>query len=369
MAENINMGSNTSTENNDEISLKELIQKIKEWVDFLKTKWKVILLAGVIGASIGIVYALFQKPTYKAVLTFALEEDKGGGGGAGLGGLASSFGIDLGSSGGGAFAGSNLMELMKSRLLVEKTLLNPVVVKGDTLSLAEYYIQINKLRENWSEKPEFKNIQFLPNADRTEFSLQQDSILQTIYKGLVKEGSSGNGLAITQKDKKISITSIEVVSESEIFSKLFCENLVKETTEFYIETKSKKARLNTEILQRQTDSIRNELNNAITGVAAASDNVYNLNPALNVKSSPGKRRQVDVQANTAILTQLVAQLEMSKVTLRKETPLIQVIDRPILPLEKEKVGKLKSLILGGFLAGFLTVLYLIFSNLYKKIIA
>ena len=366
MAENINMGSNTSTENNDEISLKELIQKIKEWVSYLKTKWKTILLVSTLGASIGIVYALFQKPTYKAVLTFALEEDKGGGGGlGGAMGLASTFGIDLGSSGGGAFAGSNLMELMKSRLLVEKTLLNPVVVKGDTLSLAEYYIQINELREKWNKKPELKNIQFLPNADRTEFSIQQDSILQTIFKSLTDLKS----LTISQKDKKVSITNIEVISENEQFAKVFCENLAKETTEFYVETKSKKARLNTEILQRQTDSIRNELNNAITGVAAASDNVYNLNPALNVKSSPGKRRQVDVQANTAILTQLVAQLEMSKVTLRKETPLIQVIDRPILPLEKEKVGKLKSLILGGFLAGFLTVLYLIFSNLYKKIIA
>jgi uncharacterized protein involved in exopolysaccharide biosynthesis len=66
---------------------------------------------------------------------------------------------------------------------------------------------------------------------------------------------------------------------------------------------------------------------------------------------------------------LVAQLELSKVSLRKETPLVQLIDRPILPLEKDKVGRLISLVLGGFLAGFLTVLYLIFSNLYKKIIA
>ena len=357
---------NPSPIETDEISLKELIQKIKDWVAYLKTKWKIIFLAGVLGASIGFIYALFQKPTYKAVLTFALEEDKGGGGGlGGAMGLASSFGIDLGSSGGGAFAGTNLMELMKSRLLVEKTLLNPIVVKGDTISLAEYYIQINELRDKWNEKPALKSIVFLPNANRELFSLQQDSILQTIFKSL----TDPKALSINQKDKKVSITSIEVVSESEKFAKAFCENLAKETSEFYIETKSKKSRLNTEILQRQTDSIRNELNNAITGVAAASDNVYNLNPALNVKSSPGKRRQVDVQANTAILTQLVAQLELSKVTLRKETPLIQVIDRPILPLEKDKLGKLKSLILGGFLAGFLTVLYLVFSNLYKKILA
>ena len=127
--------------------------------------------------------------------------------------------------------------------------------------------------------------------------------------------------------------------------------------------------MNFDILQKQTDSIREALNRDISGVASANDDVYNLNPALNIKSSPGKRKQIDVQANTAILTQLVSQLEMSKVTLRKETPLIQVIDRPILPLEKDEVSKLKALILGGFLAGFLTILYLIFSNLYKKITA
>jgi uncharacterized protein involved in exopolysaccharide biosynthesis len=65
---------------------------------------------------------------------------------------------------------------------------------------------------------------------------------------------------------------------------------------------------------------------------------------------------------------LVAQLELSKVSLRKETPLVQIIDRPILPLEKDKVGKLKSFLLGGFLAGFLTILYLLFGQLNRKMV-
>ena len=356
---------NTPQIDNDEISLKELVLKIKEWYQFLLTKWKLIVLAGVIGGLIGFTYAYFQKPTYKAVLTFALEEDKGGGGMSGALGLASQFGFDIGGSGGGAFAGSNLIELMKSRLLVEKTLLNPIEVNGKTISIAEYYIQINKMREAWDEKPAFKNIQFLPNADRASFTLQQDSILKGIFSAV----TGPKNLTIGQKDKKVSITSIEVVSSNENFSKIFCENLAKETSEYYVEIKSKKARLNVEILQKQTDSIRAELNSAITGVASAADNVFNLNMAMNVKRSPGARRQVDVQANTAMLTSLVTNLEMSKMALRKETPLIQVIDKPIFPLEKEKVGKLKSLVLGGFLAGFLTVLYLVFSSLYKKLIA
>jgi len=350
---------------NDEISLKELILKIKEWYQFLLTQWKLIVLMGLIGGVIGFTYAYFQKPTYKATLTFAMEEEKSGGGGlSGALGLASSLGIDLGSSAGGAFAGSNLIELMKSRKLVEKTLLSPITVNGKTQSLADYYLEFNEVKKGWDEKPLLKGVNFPIDADREKFTLQQDSILKGISTGLVK-----TDVIVSQKDKKISILSIEVNSTNEKFAKTFCETLAFETSEYYVEIKSKKARMNVEILQKQTDSIRAELNSAITGVASAADNVFNLNMAMNVKRSPGVRRQVDVQANTAMLTSLVTNLEMSKMALRKETPLIQIIDRPIFPLEKEKLGKLKSLVLGGFLAGFLTVLYLVFTTLYKKMIA
>ena len=352
----------------DEISLKELIQKIQEWLAYLKTQWKLIIAVSAIGGAMGVTYAFITKPSYKAVMTFVLEEDKGGGM-SGAMGLASSFGIDLGgASGGGLFTSSNIIELMKSRLVIEKTLLNAVPYtangKTETISLAEYYIRANELRKAWENKPAISNIQFAPNANRANFSLQQDSILEKISSGIIK-----NNLTIAQKDKKVSIISVEVKTGNELFSKLFCEQLAKETSDFYIETKSKKSKLNVEILQKQTDSIRGELNGAITGVASAMDNVFNLNAALSSKSAPSKRRQVDVQANTAILTQLVAQLELAKVNLRKETPLIQTLDQPILPLEKEKVGKLKSLLLGGFLAGFLTVLYLVFGRLYKNLVA
>jgi hypothetical protein len=353
---------------NDEISLKELIIKIKEWFAFLKSKWKIIILAGVIGGLIGLTISFFEKPTFKATLTFAMEEDKGGGGGglSGALGLASSFGIDLGGAGGGgAFAASNLIELMKSRLIVEKVLLSPMLLNGKTISIAEYYIIINNLRKDWEKNPALKNIQFLPNSDPNKFSLQQDSILQKIHKTLIDK----DHLSILQKDKKVTILSIDVISEDEIFSKIFCESIAKETSDFYVETKSKKARINTDVLQKQVDSVRYELNGAITGVAAETDNVYNLNPAFNIRGAASKKKQIDVQANTAILTNLVVQLELAKITLRKETPLIQLIDRPILPLTKEKFGKLKSIILGGFLAGFLTVLYLVFTHLFKKILA
>lgn len=349
---------------NDEISLTELIKKIKDWYLFLLSKWKIIILAGIIGASLGLIYSFIKKSTYNATLTFAIEDEKGGSGGIGSAlGLASSFGLDLGGGGGGIFAGSNLVELFKSRTMVEKTLLTPVNVNNKVYSLAEIYIQNNNWRKKWSDKPKLSSIQFLPNINRKSFSREQDSILGIIYNNL-----SRSGLSVNQKDKKVSIITIDVSSTDELFAKYFCEALVKQVGEFYIETKSKKARLNMSILERQVDSIRSELNGAITGVAVANDNTFNLNPALNVRRAPSARRQVDVQANTAILTELVKQSELAKVTLRKETPLIQIIDKPILPLEKHSFGMIKGIIIGGFLFAFLMLLYLICRKILDNLI-
>lgn len=349
---------------NDEISLKELIEKGREWFSYLLSQWKVIVLAGIVGAGLGLAYSFSKKPVYTASLSFALEDEKGGGGLGSALGLASSPGLDLGGGGGSIFTGSNLTELFKSRAMVEQTLLSPVVVDGKAVSLAEMYIQNNEWRDQWNENPKFKAIQFLPDTKRKYFTRVHDSILGVMYQDLSK-----NGLVVGQKDKKIAIITIDVSSTNELFSKYFTESLVKEVSDFYVTTKSKKARENMDILERQTDSIRGALNGAITGVAVANDNTFGLNPAMNVRRAPSARRQVDVQANTAILTELVKQTELAKVTLRKETPLIQVIDQPILPLKKEQFGKAKGIVFGGTLAGFLTVMGLAVRRMFTKVVS
>ena len=97
---------------NEEISLKELIQRIQEWVAYLKTQWKIIIGIAALGALFGLAVAIFKKPNYLATTTFVMEEDKGGGGGLGGAlGLASSFGIDLGGGGGGLFSSTNIIDI------------------------------------------------------------------------------------------------------------------------------------------------------------------------------------------------------------------------------------------------------------------
>ncbi len=347
---------------NDEITLKELLVKIKAWNDYLLSRWLIILSFGIFGGVIGLLYSFSQKPVYTASLTFALEDQQQGGMFSGAMGLASQFGFDIGGTGGGMFVGTNLIELFKSRRMVEQALLKPISVNGESISFAEMFIGNSNWREGWNKRQDLKSINFLPNADRQQFNRVQDSLMGVIYESI----SKGN-LRVEQKDKKVDIITIELESGNENFAKFFSEALAREVSDFYVLTKSKKARLNLDILVKQTDSIRGELNGAITGVAIANDITFNLNPALNVRRAPSARRQVDVQANTAILTELVKQTELAKVVLRKETPLIQIIDKPIFPLKKTKFGKLKGIVIGGLFAGIIILLILIIKRVLKQL--
>ncbi|WP_317125453.1 Wzz/FepE/Etk N-terminal domain-containing protein [Flavobacterium aquicola] len=346
----------------DELSIKELLEKVNDWWSYLISKWRIIILVGIIGGILGLLISFLKKPTYTATLSFVLEDD--GSSGSGLGGamgLASQFGFDLGSGGGGIFTGDNLMELFKSRRMVEETLLSPVnVLEGKKISLAEMYIDDQGWRQNWIEDSKLKNIKFLPKMKREIFTREHDSILGKMY-----EIFSMSDFAVEQPDKKVSIINIQMTSKNEVFSKVFIESLVKVVSEFYVDTKSKKARLNMIILEKQVDSVRNELNSALTGVAMANDNTFNLNPALNVRRVPSAKRQVDVQANSTLLAELVKQTELAKVSLRRDTPLIQVIDAPVYPLKKNEFGKIKSIFIGSFLSILFLILFYILRKEYQ----
>jgi hypothetical protein len=347
----MNQTSNSIIEN-DEISFFEIVKSFKSIVNYIFSKWKILFFTTLISMSLGYFYAKSIPIEYKASLVFAIDGDKGSS--VGAIGLASQFGLDLGQNGTGTFEGSNLIELMRSRSIIEKTLLDSISTSVLNKTLAQYYLDLNNIKVFDINK---NIITFKCNEDRSNYSVTKDSLLEQLYIKILS-----NHLVIKQM-KKVSFINIEVISNDEKFSKVFCEQIALQVSRFYSDTKSKKARINVEILQKQADSIRSELNYAISGVASANDNVFNLNPSVNVKRTTAAKRQIDVQFNTAILTQLISNLELAKVNLRKETPLIQIIDKPIFPLEKIKVSKSKTMMTFAIVTLLINIIVLL---IFKK---
>lgn len=321
-----------------------------------------MVVCGLLGGVLGFAYAYFNKPVYTATTTFVLEAGDKGSSLGNLGGLASMAGIDLSGGGGGLFQGENLLEFYKSRRMIQESLLSPMP-SDNKQWLIDRYIQINELRKGWEKKPELKNIDFKqPTANATQQRLR-DSVLAAIVTDI-----NNNYLDVAKPDKKLSIIKVAVKAKDETFAKEFNNTMVNNVNAFYKQNKTEKLAKNVNILQHKTDSVRAVMNGAIYSAAAVADATPNLNPTRQVQRlAPVQRSQFSAETNKAILATLVQNLEMSKMTLLKETPLIQVIDEPIYPLPKEKLGKLKALIIGGLLGGFLSVMLLVVRRIFKQL--
>lgn len=347
-----------------EISLKELILKTRDWCKYLLSKWYILFFATLIGGGVGFYYATTKQITFTATTTFVLESAEGTGGGVGqMAGLAALAGVDLGMSGGGIFQGDNLFELYKSRKMIEATLLLPS--KSDsTLLLLDRYLALSNAKSSWKDKkPELLQIDFTKKNPK-ELVRDRDSILQKAVQDINK-----NNLIVGKVDKKSVIIKVDVKSADEVFSKEFNEALVNEVNKFYIQTKTKKSLDNIAILQDKTDSVRAVMNGNIATAAVVIDDTPNLNPTRQAQRLvPTQRSQFSAETNKAILGQLVQNLEMSKMALMKEAPLIQKVDEPVYPLQTIGKGVFKLTIFGSIICLIISIFFLVSRRMLSELL-
>jgi len=346
-----------------EFTIKEIVLNVQDWFKYLISKWYILIIAGILGGALGALYAKFTKPIYTARTTFVLESGGNKNGGLGqMADLAALAGVDLGQANGGMFQGDNLFELYKSRKMIEAVLLSPLKSDSSKL-LIDRYFQMSKTKDEWQKnKPELLKIDFRDDS-QGPLLRSRDSLLKVVVQNINK-----NNLVVDKNDKKSTIVKVDVNSQDEIFSKEFNETLVAKVNEFYINTKTKRSADNIQILQYKTDSVRAVMNGNITAAAIAIDGTPNLNPTRQAQRLiPTQRSQFSAETNKAILGQLVQNLELAKVSLMRELPLIQKVDEPIFPLEKKKIGLLTAIVIGSFLFIFFISIFLLLQKLFRNI--
>lgn len=353
--------------NENKASLKKMFLAIREWIQYFVSKWHIIFLFALVGAILGLGYSLTKKTLYTATTSFVLEGTGKTGALGTYAGIASSFGIDLGGAGGGLFEGENILELYKSRNIIINTLLDEANFGMKKQMLINRYIDFNKLREKWEQNPELRNFQFNQN---NQYSTPKEQLLHdSILKQIVSDISKKN-LLVEKKDKKLNIIYVTVRSHDELFSKAFNEKLVNNVNNFYLSTKSKRNLANITILQAKADSVRNNLKGAINHGAAVADATPNQNPSrMAQRIAPMQNARVNAEINQQVLSTLLQNLEISKINLLKDTPLIQIVDGPMLPLEKSKVGRFFSIIVGTLIFTFIAFTFLFFKKFILDILS
>lgn len=345
--------------------IKRLITDTQYWVKYLIKRWYWFLVIGFLGGGIGFIVAMEMPKYYSATTTFVLESGESSDGGIGkYAGIASAMGVDFGSTGGGIFQGDNILELYRSRKMIESALMTDI---SDTIGeqvIALYFVEKDKIKEWKKTDPELLDIDFRRDKQKSKYlQRKRDSIITSTVSDINK-----NYLSVTKPDKKLSIIKVDVKSKNERFSFQFNESLVKEVNKFYVQTKTKKSIDNINILQSKADSVRAIMNGSISTAAVVIDHTPNLNPTRQAtRIIPTQRAQFSAETNKAILEQIVKNLEMAKMSLLKEAPLLQVVDRPIYPLYVDKLSKLKSAVFFSIIFCFFTAVVMVFKRMYLNV--
>lgn len=349
----------------DEVTLKDLLLKVADFVRFILTKWYIVAVFGLVGGLIGFFYADSKDRTYTATTTFVLESSEKSGLSQ-YAGVAAAVGIDLGGNAGGIFQGDNILELYKSRSMIERALLSKTFEEGDEL-LIERFMSLGNNSETDSDKliklPDFD---FRRNSEGSsaEENRFKDSLITNFTKTI-----NTSFLKVDKADKKSSLIQVDVTSTDEIFSKSFNESLVAHVNKFYINTKTGKSLKYIQALEKKIDSVSTVMSGAIYSSAEIMDRTPNLNPIRQVqRMAPSQKAQFSAETNKAILSQLIQNLEISKMSLVQEQPLIQIVDYPIFPLEVKSYSKTKFTVIGMFVLISMSIIGIFIYRFLKDVL-
>lgn len=348
----------------DEISLKEIIQKIGEWYRYLKTQWWKIAIAGIVGGIIGFVYAWMQPVTYTAKTTFVVEDAKSGGSGlSGLASLAGQFGVDVGGGTGGLIAGDNILLYFKSESLAREVLLSAWDSAAKE-SLADRYIENYKLQKKWEKNELIGKINFPVSNKAQLYSRLQDSLLQFIINEQILKSQFG----INKIDKKAGFIELSITMLDESLSKKYCDRLVEIAIQRYLTLKTQRQQKTVDNLQVRADSIGNLLSKKTTTSASlqTSSATMDLNPLYRTNTIAATELTArDKAMLSTVYAEVVKNLELAKFTLSQETPIIQIVDSPTLPLIKNKVSKRQSAFTAMVITLFITLLFLFLRKIFN----
>ncbi len=350
----------------DEITLKELILKIIEFWREIKKNLLWILVAGAIGAALFYLKSSMEETKYTATLSFMISEEADN--------KQVAVSPDLMGIGVVDYNLDKISALVKSSRIMQKALVRKVTVDGVNDYLGNHLIDIYELNNEWVKESVDGKYAYLalggfrfnesrwPNFNPRE--RRALSILQDISVG--NSLKKKKGFLTVSYDDATEVFLLKAATLNADLSTVLLSAVYEELTDFYIEKtvgRPSAAHLEASIL---VDSLYTQLTQAERSLAYAEDRTQGLigsGARLNIADMSRKVQDIDSRYQQALKTK-----EALEAVLNRQTPDFLLIDRTFIPMADER-SLLKQLIIGGFLFGFLAVVYILGRKIIRDAMA
>jgi uncharacterized protein involved in exopolysaccharide biosynthesis len=281
---------------------------------------KVIVLTTFISVFLTFTYVQFiQQPQYVSWATVLLPSG-GGGNLGGLAGLASQFGVNVPTSASADLSNPFLFpELLRSRTFAEKILDKKFYTKefGKELSLLAILTHGNE-----SSK------------------VGRDTLVTSAL------GTLGEMLEFDQ-DPTSTFSVIKVTTSEPLFAKQLAEVTLAELEALNRFYKSQTVNEKTSFIANRIASVENDLKSSETSLKEFNERNRQISsPALQLEQG---RLARDVEIQKGIYLTLKQQYELAKIEEIQEASIVQVLDKPQVPLGPTNINLIRSVLLAGIL--------------------
>ncbi len=325
---------------------------------FFKVIWKekiVILLITLLFAVGGVAYALLAREEFSTEGTILPEFQSKTGGLSQFAGLASLAGVDLSSMSGGlggveavrpdlypTVVGSTpfFLELFKFQVVTKK---------GEKMTFNQFYDKY-VLDDDIDE--EYAKLKYPLNKDYLAVTYQTEKNLKDLRKRIT-----------SSIDKKTGIITFSVRMPDPIVAALVTKFSMEYVKEYVISYRTEKLKRDLSFLSERLDAAKGKYYNNQVKKAQYSD--QNQLSMIKVQSADLQRERIESEykISSSFYNSLLQKYEEAKLKLQQETPVLKVLEPPVVPNKRSEPKRAIVVIIAVFLGG---ILGMVFSLIRKK---
>ena len=349
---------------NDEMTLKQLIVKIREFMTELLSHWMLIALICIPFLTYQLYDAWTTKVVYPAALTFMVDEDQGGR----LGGIANVLG-QFGINGvhQGKYNLDRILKISRSRRVLQMALLSKAPIDGKQDFLGNHLIRTYELHEKWEEDTTGLRDFAFTHGVVNDFAKVENRVLKTL-QGLLNGTDKIEGAYKTAYDEDTGIMSIKMSAPSEDLSITMVDTIFSKLTTYYVSNAIEKAEATFRVMRTKTDSLAQVLAAAEYRLAEFVDKNKNIYSA---RQGTLKQSRLTAEVNRLQIMhgESLKNLEYADFALKNKTPFIALIDNPIPPIMPEIKSKIKAGVIGLILGLMVAFTFIVGRKIYRDAMA
>ena len=288
---------------------------------------------------------------------------------SGLASVASSFGLNLGTSGAGteALFPTLYPDLMSSVDFKASLFDVPVTIEGDKekgekdRTMSYYHYLKDEQKKPWWSVAISGTIKFIISLFKDKEEEQNTEVnpfrLTKVQTNIVK---AIDKKVVCDVDKKTMVISIEVTDQNALICATMADSVKMRLQKFITDYRTSKARVDLEYYKKVLVEAKAKYDEARDRYAAFADS----HRSVISQSAQTKRTdlQNEMQMRSQILQQVIAQMQEAEMKVQENTPAFTTLQSATVPVLKEGPARAKWCLVYLFLAFLCTSVYILYKE-------